>query len=138
MRRRTEGRATAKNDADGIREDRSTARLSGASIAPATNPVTAFAAVSLLFGTLIILATPPLRGPDETAHFLRAYGVALGDIVPSSRDAEGRKGVDALPGSKATSHAKGSHRNLGGFVSGRCRGVRCAAYGGPHREGKEP
>ena len=48
------------------------------------------------------------------------------------------RGADALPGSKATSRAKGSHRNLGGFVSGRCRGVRCAAYGGPHREGEEP
>lgn len=49
--------------------------------------------VSFLFGTLIILATPPLRGPDETAHFLRAYGVAQGDIVPSIRDDDGRKGV---------------------------------------------
>jgi uncharacterized membrane protein len=76
-----------------IREDQATARLSGIRIAPAISPVTAFAAVSLLFGTLIILATPPLRGPDETAHFLRAYGVALGDIVPSSHDAESRKGV---------------------------------------------
>jgi hypothetical protein len=57
------------------------------------NPVTAFITVSLVFGTLIILATPPLRGPDETAHFLRAYGVAQGDIVPSQRDAEGRKGI---------------------------------------------
>ena len=53
--------------------------------------------MSLLFGTLIILATPPLRGPDETAHFLRAYGVAQGDIVPSIRDAEGRKGVLVPP-----------------------------------------
>jgi uncharacterized membrane protein len=41
----------------------------------------------------MILATPPLRGPDETAHFLRAYGVAQGDLVPSIRDAEGRKGI---------------------------------------------
>jgi uncharacterized membrane protein len=76
-----------------IREDRSAALFSGARIAPATHPVTAFAVLSLLFGALIILATPPLRGPDETAHFLRAYGVALGDIVPSTRDAEGRKGI---------------------------------------------
>ena len=30
-----------------------------------------------------------------------------------------RRGADALPGSKATSRAKGSHRNLGGLVSGR-------------------
>lgn len=49
--------------------------------------------MSLLFGTLIILVTPPLRGPDETAHFLRVYGVARGDIVPSVRDVEHRKGV---------------------------------------------
>jgi hypothetical protein len=47
------------------------------------------------------------------------------------------RGADALPGSKATSRAKGSHRKLGGLVSGR----RCwvgAEYGGPHREGEEP
>ena len=56
-------------------------------------PTPAFIVLSLLFGTLIILATPPLRGPDETAHFLRAYGAAQGDIVPSLRDAQGRKGV---------------------------------------------
>ena len=33
------------------------------------------------------------------------------------------RGADALPGSKATSRAKGSYRNLGGLVSGR----RCVA-----------
>src|SRR5215472_2524019 len=47
------------------------------------------------------------------------------------------RGADALPGSKATSRAKGSHRNLGALVSGRCRRVPCV-YGGPHREGEEP
>jgi len=76
-----------------IQEYRSTASLSGARVAPVLNAVTAFAALSLLFGTLIILVTPPLRGPDETAHFLRAYGIALGDIVPSTRDAQSRKGI---------------------------------------------
>jgi hypothetical protein len=34
------------------------------------------------------------------------------------------RGAVALPGSKATSRAKGSHRNLGGLVSGRQRCVR--------------
>jgi hypothetical protein len=47
------------------------------------------------------------------------------------------RGADALPGSKATSRAKGSHRNLGDLVSGRRRRVPCG-YGGPHREGEEP
>lgn len=56
-------------------------------------PVTAFVTLSLFFGILVILATPPLRGPDETAHFLRAYGVAQGDLVPFLRDGENRKGV---------------------------------------------
>src|SRR6266567_4749060 len=47
------------------------------------------------------------------------------------------RGADALPGSKATSHAKGSHRKLGGLGSGhRCRVG--AEYDGPHREGEEP
>ena len=56
-------------------------------------PAAFFATVSILFGTAIALLTPPLRGPDESAHFLRAYGIARGDIVPSVVDQEGRKGV---------------------------------------------
>lgn len=56
-------------------------------------PATAFVTLSLLFGSLVILVTPPLDGPDETAHFLRAYGVAHGDVVPSLRDGENRKGI---------------------------------------------
>ena len=47
------------------------------------------------------------------------------------------RGAVALPGSKATSRAKGSYRKLGGLVSGRRRRVWCE-YGGPHREGEEP
>src|SRR2546423_13356981 len=46
------------------------------------------------------------------------------------------RGADALPGSKATSRAKGSYRNLGYLLSGRrCR--VCAKYGGPHRGSEE-
>jgi hypothetical protein len=44
------------------------------------------------------------------------------------------RGADALPGSKATSRAKGSHRKLGDLASDR-NGVAAA---GPHREGEEP
>ena len=47
------------------------------------------------------------------------------------------RGAVALPGSKATSRAKGSHRNLGDLVSGRRRRV-LFVYGGPHWEGEEP
>ena len=44
------------------------------------------------------------------------------------------RGVVALPGSKATSRANGSHRKLGDLGSDRS-GVAAA---GPHREGEEP
>ena len=44
------------------------------------------------------------------------------------------RGAVALPGSKATSRAKGSHRKLGGLGSDRSG----AAVAGPHREGEEP
>jgi hypothetical protein len=45
------------------------------------------------------------------------------------------RGAVALPGSKATSRAKGSHRNLGGLASGR---PTLRERDGPHREGEEP
>jgi hypothetical protein len=45
------------------------------------------------------------------------------------------RGAVALPGSKATSRAKGSYRNLGGLVSGR---QASCERDGPHREGEEP
>src|SRR5215471_17808360 len=84
------------------------------------------------------------------AYTAIAWGVGLSpersDIagVESFHSLEGNmcgtamRGADALPGSKATSRAKGSHRNLGGLVSGRRRRVMCPEYDGPHREGEEP
>ena len=48
------------------------------------------------------------------------------------------RGIVVPPGSRATSRAKGSRRNLGYLVTGRRRPVGCAEYGGPHREGEEP
>src|SRR5712691_9908293 len=62
-----------------------------------TRPTAIFVLLSALFGTIIILLTPPLRGPDEAAHFLRAYAIAHGDIVPSNVDAEGHKGTFLSP-----------------------------------------
>ena len=43
------------------------------------------------------------------------------------------RGIVVPPGSKSTSRAKGSRRNLGYPTSGQWR--KCA---GPHREGEEP
>lgn len=61
------------------------------------NPVVLFAILSAVVGTLLIAVTPPLRGPDETAHFVRAYGLSQGIIIPDERDSAGRKGI-FMPG----------------------------------------
>jgi uncharacterized membrane protein len=63
----------------------------------ASYPVVVFVLLSAVFGIGLVAAAPPLRGPDETAHFLRAYGIAQGDLMPSVQDAAHRKGI-LLPG----------------------------------------
>ena len=80
------------------------------------------------------------------AYTAIAWGVGLSLVRSDIAGAEGvhwlegnmcgtaMRGADALPGSKATSRAKGSYRNLGGLGFDRS-GV---AVAGPHREGEEP
>jgi hypothetical protein len=48
--------------------------------------------LSLTFGLIILFANPPLRGPDEIAHFLRIYSYARGELLPPS-EINGRKGI---------------------------------------------
>ncbi|HEV2954967.1 MAG TPA: hypothetical protein VGX95_02530, partial [Xanthobacteraceae bacterium] len=60
------------------------------------DPAVLFALISLVAGGVLIAITPPLRGPDEAQHFLRAYGITQGDLVPSALDAQGHKGL-SLP-----------------------------------------
>jgi uncharacterized membrane protein len=55
-------------------------------------PATIFFILSLAFGSLIVFATPPLRGPDEIAHFLRIYSYGRGDVLPPA-EVDGRKGI---------------------------------------------
>ena len=55
-------------------------------------PATIFIILSLVFGFLIVFATPPLRGPDEIAHFLRIYSYVRGDVLPPA-EMDGRKGI---------------------------------------------
>jgi Predicted membrane protein (DUF2142) len=62
-------------------------------IARVLRPVPIFLVLSLLFGLPAVLLTPPLRGADEPAHVLRAYGIAHGQVLPSLADAQGRKGL---------------------------------------------
>jgi Predicted membrane protein (DUF2142) len=55
-------------------------------------PATIFIILSIVFGSLIAFATPPLRGPDEIAHFLRIYSYVRGDVLPPA-EVDGRKGI---------------------------------------------
>ena len=83
---------------------------------------------------------------DDEAYTAIAWGVGLSLERSDFAGAEGfhslegnmcgtvMRGADALPGSKATSRAKGSHRNLGDLGSDR-NGI---AVAGPRREGEEP
>ena len=48
--------------------------------------------LSTLFGIFIVGINPPLRGPDEAAHFLRIYGYARGEFI-SFAEVDGHKGL---------------------------------------------
>jgi uncharacterized membrane protein len=56
------------------------------------HPATAFVFLSIAFGSLTAIATPPLRGPDEVSHFLRIYSYARGELLPAA-EVDGRKGT---------------------------------------------
>src|SRR5947209_5180302 len=102
---------------------------------------------SVLLGSECCVAT---GDSGREAYTAIAWGVGLSRERSDIAGAEGfhslegnmcgtaMRGADALPGSKATSRAKGSHRNLGDLVSGRRGRVLSAEYSGPHREGEEP
>ena len=51
-----------------------------------------FIAFSLTFGSAISVVVPPLRGPDEIAHFLRIYSYTRGGLLPAT-EVDGRKGI---------------------------------------------
>ncbi len=59
-------------------------------------PALIFLILSLLFGTATVALTPPFRGHDEPAHFLRAYAMAGGEFAPLA-DAQGHKGTFVSP-----------------------------------------
>ena len=51
-----------------------------------------FVVLSLVFGSPIVSIVPPLRGPDEIAHFLRIYSYTHGKLLPPA-EVDGRKGI---------------------------------------------
>ena len=55
-------------------------------------PITLFVVLSLTFGSAIAFVVPPLRGPDQIAHFLRIHSYARGELLPPA-ELDGRKGI---------------------------------------------
>jgi uncharacterized membrane protein len=66
-------------------------------VLPTCRPASIFVLLSLTFGSIIIFANPPLRGPDEIAHFLRIYSYSRGELLPVT-EINARKGIFVSPG----------------------------------------
>jgi hypothetical protein len=57
-----------------------------------SRPAVFFLLLSFAFGSAISIVVPPLRGPDEIAHFLRIYSYTQGGLLPVT-EVNGRKGI---------------------------------------------
>jgi hypothetical protein len=57
-----------------------------------SRPGFVFVLLSFAFGLAISAVVPPLRGPDEIAHFLRIYSYTRGGLLPAA-EVDGRKGI---------------------------------------------
>src|SRR6478672_11166696 len=57
-----------------------------------SRPAFVFLLFSFVFGSAISVVVPPLRGPDEIAHFLRIYSYTRGGLLPAA-EVGGRKGI---------------------------------------------
>src|SRR5712672_4828491 len=57
-----------------------------------SRPAFVFVLLSFVFGSAISVVVPPLRGPDEIAHFLRIYSYTRGELLPATQ-VDGRKGL---------------------------------------------
>ncbi|HEY1921549.1 MAG TPA: DUF2142 domain-containing protein, partial [Tepidisphaeraceae bacterium] len=69
-------------------------------LAGCAKPHIAFAAITLVFGTALVLLVPPFQSQDEIPHFLRAYQIAEGGFISRNKGPDGLDG-DYLPASLA-------------------------------------
>jgi hypothetical protein len=67
-------------------------RLSAVLIRLQSQPAVFFVLFSFAFGSATSIVVPPLRGPDEIAHFLRIYSYTRGVFLPAT-EVDGRKGI---------------------------------------------
>jgi hypothetical protein len=55
-----------------------------------SRPAVVFVLLSFAFGWAVSVVVPPLRGPDEIAHFLRIYATHAGAFYPPHRSTVAR------------------------------------------------
>ncbi|HMK53518.1 MAG TPA: DUF2142 domain-containing protein [Methanobacteriaceae archaeon] len=51
-------------------------------------PEKVFLVLSLVFGIIFLIVTPPFQVPDESAHFNKAYYVSDGQVIPTKNQLE--------------------------------------------------
>jgi hypothetical protein len=95
------------------------------------HPATVFLFLSLAFGAATVFVVPPLRGPDEIAHFLRIHSYVRGELFPAA-EVDGRKGLFVEPG---LHHQLHFFKEAGEwFAAARDEGVRYGDIMAVHRE----
>jgi uncharacterized membrane protein len=57
-----------------------------------TRPHRAFAIITLVFGTALVLLIPPFQSQDEVPHFQRAYQISEGTFIANGEDPDGLGG----------------------------------------------
>jgi uncharacterized membrane protein len=57
-----------------------------------TRPHRAFAIITLVFGTALVLLIPPFQSQDEVPHFQRAYQISEGTFIANEKDPDGLGG----------------------------------------------
>src|SRR5262245_48835442 len=95
------------------------------------HPATVFLFLSLAFGAATAFVVPPLRGPDEIAHFLRIHSYMRGELLPAA-EVDGRKGLFVEPELHNQLHF---FKEAGEwFAAARDEGVRYGDIMAVHRE----
>jgi len=88
-----------------------------------SRPALVFILLSCAFGSVVSVIVPPLRGPDEIAHFLRIYSYTRGELLPIAQAGD-RKGVLVGPQLYGRTFPSGigtTLRSLSSYLLCRCR-----------------
>jgi uncharacterized membrane protein len=81
-----------------------------------TDPARCFLAVGAVVGVLLVCVIPPLGGIDEPAHFVRAYQISTGRLVPETPLGESEGGGACIPADVSRQIGELAYENFGRVV----------------------